>query len=443
MALPLNPGEVPSYEIVASLQTFRLRLVALRDYAQNAWVEITLAGFGFISGALVARGLGPTGRGQLSAAMMWPTTVGILCSLGLQHAFAYAAGVGWASPKQLQRLALKFSSLVGLPTMLIYWFLCPLILKRQFPDQLWVPRLFAFYIPVSLYVGLMLPVYQGNGDFLRWNVSRLFRNGVWTLWIIIAAPLVGLSVINLLGVQMVVLSVLGLFLFSQVGHLEDRRKGDNKTQTRMIFKYGVAIYISSLAYTVNQQLDQLLLSLWVAPSELGEYAAAVSLAGVILLIPSTVGPIVFSKIARSNDEPAEQLRHMRHASFITLSILLPAGSGLMIAAPWVTHLLYGTAYVKAGQVLRVLAPATIFLGVGYTLSEVLRGSGKPMYSTYGALAGGIFTVAGLAWALPRFGIIGAAWVSFAAYGVMMLVQSFLLWLWIAKKVPLTRTSTLT
>jgi O-antigen/teichoic acid export membrane protein len=441
MALPLNNQQASPRGIIAPPPAFWSRLIALRDYVHNAWVEITLVILGFVSGTLVARWLGPEGRGQLSAAMMWPAALGILCSLGLQHAFAYAVGVGWASPKQLERLAFKFTLFVGLPATLLYWLLCPLILKHQFPAELWVPRLFAFYIPLSLYVGLMLPVYQGGGEFLRWNASRLFRNGTWTMWIIIAGPLIGLTVFNLLAIQIVVMGVLGFFLFSQLKHLKDRRKKEIEPSIKLIFKYGMAIYISGLAYTVNQQLDQLLLSLWVAPSELGQYAAAVSLAGVLLIIPSTVGPILFSKVARASDEPIEQRRHTRHAALLTLALLVPAGLGLMILAPWATHLLYGAAYAKAGQVLRILAPATILLGVGYTMADVLRSSGKPMYSTYGALAGGVITVVGLAWALPRFGIIGAAWVSFSAYGIMMLVQGFFLWKWITSKVSQTLTVT--
>ena len=127
---------------------------------------------------------------------------------------------------------------------------------------------------------------------------------------------------------------------------------------RRIFKYGFAIYLSGLAYTINQQLDQLLLSL-VQSADLGQYAAAVTLSGIILVIPIAVGSIGFSKISRATHDPAEQRRHVRFAFGWSALLLLPAGLVLAILAPFITTTLYLTEYVQAGQLLRILAPAAI------------------------------------------------------------------------------------
>jgi O-antigen/teichoic acid export membrane protein len=330
---------------------------------------------------------------------------------------------------------------VAVPTMAVYWFVCPWILGNQFPDQGWVPGVFALYIPLAVYAGLLLSIYQGCGDFIRWNIGRLFRNSTWTLLLIVLAAVASVTVLNLLLVQISILAVLGIYLFSQLGHLKGRNRGEGTAPIGRVFKYGFAVYISTIAYSVTQQFDQLLLSLWVSPSELGEYMVGATVAGSILLIPSAVGPIVFSKIAGAIDGLTEQRHHIWLAFHLIVKVMVPAGLCLMILAPWVTQILYGPAYVNAGEVLRVLAPAAIFLGAGFTLSDILRGAGKPMYATYGALAGAVITIGGLVWALPRFGIWGAAWVSFIAYGAMMLIQSFFLWRWISKAHLSSRTLT--
>jgi len=388
---------------------------------------MVLTGLGLVSGILVARVLGPTGRGQLAAAMLWPAVIGTFISLGLQHAFVYAVGVGWAKPERLQRLGLRFTLLVAVPTMLTYWLVCPSILGRDFPDQSWVPRIFALYIPLSVYLGFLLPIYQGSGDFTRWNVARVFRSGGWTLAVVVLASLAWLTVLNLLIVQLLILALLSVYLYSRLGSLAGRNKGEGSQPLRLIFKYGFAIYLSGLAYTVNQQLDQLLLSIWVTPSELGQYAAAVTLAGAILVIPGAMGPIGFSKVARANDDPSEQRRHIRIAFAWSALLLLPAGLLVAILAPWVTKILFGAAYGHAAKLLRVLAPAAVSLGMGMILADVLRGMGKPMYATYGAIAGAVITIVGLALTLQRFGTWGAAWVSFTAYTAMTLIQCCFLW----------------
>jgi O-antigen/teichoic acid export membrane protein len=99
----------------------------------------------------------------------------------------------------------------------------------------------------------------------------------------------------------------------------------------------------------------------------------------------------------------------------------------MILAPWVTNLLYGAAYTQTARLLRVLAPASISFGMAMVLADILRGLGKPMYGTYGAVAGAALTIVGLLWALGRFGTWGAAWVSFVAYTAMMVIQCWFLW----------------
>lgn len=405
----------------------RPRLRGLRDYANNVWVEMILTGLGFVSGILVARWLGPAGRGQLAAAMLWPGVIAILTSLGLQHAFVYAVGVGWAKPDRLQRLAVKFSLVVAVPAMVIYWWVCPWILGKQFPNETWIPGIFALYIPLAVYTGFLLPIYQGSGDFTRWNIARVFRSGGWTLAVVLFALLAWLTVLNLLIVQLLILVALCVYLYSRLGYLEGRSNGEGTEPLSLIFKYAFAIHLSGLAYTVNQQLDQLLLSIWVTPSELGQYAAAVTLAGAILLIPTAIGTIGTSKIARASNDPSEQRRHIRIAFAWSAALLVPAGLLVAILAPWVTRILYGEAYGYAAQLLRVLAPAAVCLGMGMILADVLKGMGKPMYATYGAIAGAAITIVGLALTLRRFGAWGAAWVSFTAYTAMMIIQCYFLW----------------
>lgn len=401
----------------------------LRDYVHSTWVEVVCLACSFVTSILVARGLGPGGRGLLAAAMMWPYVVGLVISVGLQQAFGYAVGAGWATPGRLSRLALKYTILVGLPAMFIYVLLCPFIFQQQFASEVRTAQSFAPFIPISLYTSLILPIYQGNGDFDTFNISRLMRVIVWMVAVVLLTAMLRMSVLNLLLAQLVNLAILAVFLSSRRGHLKEQAKAEANVTNSRIFKYGFVIYLSGLAYTVNQSLDQLFLSLWVTSADLGQYATAASLSALVLVMPSAVGPIVFSKLARDVGEKAQQRRHIRHALLFSTALMVPIALGLALLGPWITQLLYGAEFVKAGQLLRVLAPAAIFLGIGISLSEILRGAGHPMYATYAAVIGGVLTIAGLALFLPRYGVWGAAWVSFTAYSVMMLVEIALLWRW--------------
>src|SRR5215472_14839978 len=118
-------------------------LLRLKDYIQNASVEVMLTLLGFVSSVLIARNLGPDGRGKLAAAVLWPTWICLIISLGLPHAFAYATSVGWESPHRLRKLAARYALAVGFPAMIAYWALSPYIMRRQFHGTQWVPGLFS------------------------------------------------------------------------------------------------------------------------------------------------------------------------------------------------------------------------------------------------------------------------------------------------------------
>ena len=154
-----------------------------RDYALNGLSDAVITAVGFASSVLIARALGPEGRGQLAAALMWPTTVAALSTLGLPHAFAYAAGARWTSAGRLARFGTVFALVVGLPMALAYFLAAPYLLRVAFPESALSVRLFGCFIPLTLWAGLWMAIYQGTGDFVTWNMAKVLRSAGYTAWI--------------------------------------------------------------------------------------------------------------------------------------------------------------------------------------------------------------------------------------------------------------------
>ena len=271
-----------------------------------------------------------------------------------------------------------------------------------------------------------MAIYQGRGDFAHWNRAKLLRSGGWTLAIGGLVALGATTVLNALVAQIVIVVLLSAYLASRPRSAALARD-DRPAPFKRLWGYGLAIYASNIAYMTNQQLDQLWLSLWVAPAKLGQYATAVTVSGLLLFIPGVIGPIVFSRMAPEAHRSSRLAAHSAEALLLGAMVLVPAGIGLALLGPWVVRLLYGAAFDEAGALLRILAPAAVVLAIGNILSDILRGAGKPMLATYGIMAGALATVIGLAYALPRYGIWGAAWVSLVAYGLMAAGQGLLAW----------------
>jgi O-antigen/teichoic acid export membrane protein len=400
---------------------FASRLNGVKNYAVNACGDIVVTAMGFASSILIARGLGPEGRGQLAAALLWPTTMAALIALGLPHAFAYAVGAQWAAPRRLARFGAIFALGVGLPAAAIYFLVAPRVLSQAFPKVSLAVSAFACFIPLTLCAGLWAALFQGRGDFVTWNLAKLLRSIGYTIWIAVALYLGGATVAVMLWSQVVLVVLVLVLLGTRMSGFPAEDPADVVPATRL-FRYGLTVYASGIFYMLNQQLDQLLLSLWVPAEELGQYAAAASLSAIVLIAPSALGPVVFSRLASA--PYWEGRSHALKALMLGVAILLPAGIMLTVLAPYLIPLIYGKAFAPAGQVLQVLAPATIFLGLTNLMADILRGSGRPFVPTLAMLVGLMVTVPGLLLALPAYGIWGAAWVSFAAYATMLAVESF-------------------
>ena len=66
------------------------------------------------TGVIMARGLGPTGRGELSAMMLWPALGAGLFTLGLRPALTYTLAAQRGEPQCLILVALLLTFCTGL-----------------------------------------------------------------------------------------------------------------------------------------------------------------------------------------------------------------------------------------------------------------------------------------------------------------------------------------
>ena len=91
------------------------------------------------------------------------------------------------------------------------------------------------------------------------------------------------------------------------------------------------------------------------------------------------------------------------------------GSALFLAARWLVLFVFGPGFARSAAAARILLPGMVAVGLNQVLYDGARALGDPALPSYAqGFAAGI-TLLGLFLALPRFGFIGAAWVSTVAY----------------------------
>jgi O-antigen/teichoic acid export membrane protein len=255
---------------------------------------------------------------------------------------------------------------------------------------------------------------QGKLDMRSYNLVRCIPGLVYALGL---AALVCLKRGNL-G-QVVEAQIAGIVVAAGAAYAVLMKKERlhlawNAQAALSLSKYGFKTQFESVNTYINQRVDQLLLSLFVAPRELGLYVVAVTLSSAIGFFPQAMGIVT---LAGGSNLPPSEARQAISLSFrLSLVWLLLLCAGLFVVAPQVIVLFFGPKFVGSVLACRILLPGTAFLGLRQVLYEGARALGKPAVPSYAEGFGTLVTISALYLLLPRYGFVGAAIASTLAYG---------------------------
>jgi len=156
-------------------------------------------------------------------------------------------------------------------------------------------------------------------------------------------------------------------------------------------------------------------------SDLGYWSIAAQLCDALLVLPATIGLLLFPSLVRAEGK-------MRWTEFKTALLQLSAVmAALCIVAAVAAHLfiqlVFGAAYMPAVAIVMALLPGVFFISVGSVASQFLSASGFP-WSQVLAWVFGALLQAGLSVALfEKVGIVGLAWTQ---SGIAAVVCTWLL-----------------
>jgi O-antigen/teichoic acid export membrane protein len=368
-------------------------------------VNVVGAASGLISGPLLARALGVSGRGDLAAITVPFAFIPGVLGLGLP-AYAYRALPRGAAPDEV------LGSL-GLPLILLG--LLSVAAAVPIADGLagGRPAVRTFLIvgfmsaPILLLNSLL---YSMLGAMQRWRrvaVTSITPFAVPFLAIVVLYTAGRLTVAAAAAATIAgaVLSVIpGLML------LRSHRPRFRRAVTREGAAFGLKAWVGGLALTANARLDQFLMITVVAPRILGLYAVATTLSGASGLVAGALGPPLMGRIA------AGETRLMGQASRIMVAATILLNVPLAIVTPKLLVLLFGSGFRDATPMVLILLGAQVPMAGAAVLSSALQADGAPLIPTIAELLAVVVTIVGLILVLAPLGGVGAAIVSLAAYG---------------------------
>jgi O-antigen/teichoic acid export membrane protein len=398
----LRPGgEVPRR------RTFRSNV--LLNYGTN----LTVAVLALVNILIVARALGPTGRGDVAFLSAIAYITANLAALGITEA---NANIGASEADRRPALAtnsvlfcLIFSAFSG-ATVLGLVAIFPAVGGDVDRTLLWVTVATVPVLILQLYLQYLI---QSDYRFVVTNVAWLLSplanvlvNGTFAALGIIT---VGTAVItNLCGQS---LTLLVLFWYA-ARRLSGFGRPDLALARRSL-AFGVQFHVGRIMLLGNYRLDQWLLGAISGSRQLGLYSVAVSWAEVLFFLPTALAAVQRPDLVRASRRNAAQ----DAASVFRKSIVLTAflAGGLIVAAPVLCVTAFGEDFRGSILDLRVLALGAFGIVGLKQLGTALTAQRRPTLGSAAIGVGFISTLVLDVLLIPRYEGLGAALASALSY----------------------------
>jgi len=376
---------------------------------------------GLATSVILARILGPKGKGIYALAILLPTLIVTFTNFGIGAATVYYTSKGEYSRKEIFGNNLILSLLIGTVSIAI-----GLIIIFFFKDST-LPGVSRFYlllaltlIPTTLFLQYVNNLLLGAQKIKEYNLISIIKTlsflilaGI-ALWIF-KSGVTGAIVANLLALLLVCL-LLFVWVKKITGGIVLRL---NRRYIKDSSAYGIKAFLSNVLAFLNYRLDMFLVNFFINPLAVGYYSIAVVIAEKLWMISLAASTILFPKISSMKNEQ-ERKEFTPIISRNVLLITLAGATLIFFLSRWIILLLFSEAYLPAVKPLQILLPGIVALSISRVLASDISGRGKPMLNTYLSMITVTINLGlNIIW-IPRMGINGAAWATTVSYSILLI-----------------------
>lgn len=365
----------------------------------------------FVTGVLTARYLGTDGRGIFAAVSSWTLTLSWASALGFANSMIYLRSVQAARSSTIVATALASIPVLGALGIVVAQLIVPFGFSAQSEEAQMVARIFLCAIPLVLGTETVWALLMASHRFTFLGVLRLLQPALYLvgLVVLLAADLFTPSTV--LGAQALsygVTLVVGASLIlaaTGVGWPSMRL-------SRRGLGYGLRLQGVTLGHLVTGRLDMMMLPAFVGAASLGYYSIAVNVSSMVVSLFGSLRMVVFPMAAASGSVDLTVIGRGLRATFFggLLTVIT-----LALVAPWLITTVYGDEFAPSVLPLWLMLPGVLLWACTMVVGAGLEALGRPGLASLAQLVGALTTIAGLAWTLPRYGILGAAGTVSVAY----------------------------
>ena len=383
----------------------------LRVGGARAIVSIALAGVGvqlltFLSGPLVARMLGPEGRGLMVMVVVVASLFSSLGVGGLPAAASHAVGAsGGAARDALRGLLPLWVAGMAVPAILAAGLTAVLVRHEEQWLLLTALGLVVCYLQTLNYI--VLAMLQGEGAVQRVNAQRVIGIGSYVAVIVVLflgaptehAPTIILTYAGSLAGGV----VLGWFMLRR-----PTRDPDVAVSRQDVHLFARRGWTSGLKPLDSLGLDQLLVGFVLGQTALGIYAVSVSVTSLPIVALSGVALALLPRL--SSLPPEASIGVMRRWVLAAGGLAVGMVLAIQLVLDPAIRIFFGDEFVPAIGVGRLLAVAWGFLALRRVLTAAAQAQGKVAAASLAEAASTVLLVVGAYAAMQAYGLDGVGWV---------------------------------
>jgi O-antigen/teichoic acid export membrane protein len=397
--------------------------IVARNSLFSIAAQVMLRILSFIYSIAVVRQLGDERFGQYSTVIALVGIFAVFADLGMANYAMREIAINRA------RAAPLFASMVvlrlGLATIMIG---ANVLLSMALGYE---PQLVSWVMLAS--VGLLLYAIQGpamvvlqgferidyTASYEVLNQAILITVGALLLWLGWGVP--GVIIASFCGVI-----VSALASWRSVRRITNLSVHVEPRTWLPLLRAGLPFALITFATMVSFKVDTVLLSLWRPLAEVGWYNVAYNLIFALLTLSASFNGVLVPSLTRLRQfEPTGVREFYVRATRLLWIATLPIAVGTTLLADRLIVLLYGVEYAPAGPALRILIWVLPVLTLTSLFGSITTVFHRERSTVRINMLNAAFNIALNLWAIPRYGLLGAALMTVATE-VLGLIQFTLL-----------------
>ncbi|MEO1526832.1 MAG: oligosaccharide flippase family protein [Planctomycetota bacterium] len=350
------------------------RRLALQ-FVSTVGVAFLIVALQLAQGVLLARLLGPIGRGEYATAILYSQLLLYVGLLGGLEVICRHAAASTIEKEQLRRAALKLGLTVGGLTTLVAVGLSSLALPPEKQFLIPLAILASLSIMGQQVMLIMTAVDRGRGEFGTYNTRRIIAAAAFPVLLLGTQLFFGMS-LSIACSLFVVASIISMA--ACVVGLRRPLSGESEPSVGSLLRECRPYALNMFATDFFDRLDLLLVTWLVSLEDQGFYAAMVPAVYPLTVIPNTMGLFLFNAGADEEKRLTRSDVHRILASSIAIQTVCTLVFMLLIG--FVVQILYGDSFAPAVEFALWLAPVAAIKGILQGLDSYVKGRGKPMAS---------------------------------------------------------------